>query len=275
MNEKIAIQVGRVQETLLLPLWGRAVESKKTNPQLLDEKAVKIIGRIDYDFSTITQNIKQLSQIAWVARSLQIDNIISEFIKEYPDGTIVNIGCGLDTTFDRVDNGRIMFYELDLPDVIELRKIFFQQHERRKTIAGSFLDNKWLQSIEVKDGLLCIAGGVFYYFDEQQMKKFFKVMADRFVKCDFAFDFLPPFAVKMANKKVLKAGGMCDAIMAKSWGIKKAEELEAWDSRIRVLEDIPMYRGLKKEYSAKMKFASGLLDFFNMASIVHLRTEKE
>lgn len=275
MNEKIAVQVGQVQETLLLPLWGRAIESKKTNPLFVDEKAVEIIDRIDYDFSTISENINELSQMGWVARSLKTDNIISEFIKEYPYGTIVNIGCGLDTTFNRVDNGSIMFYELDLPDVIELRGKFFGQQERRKTIAGSFLDDSWLQDIEVKDGLLCIAGGVFYYFDQQQMKSFFKIMADRFTRCDFVFDFLSAFGIKVANKKVLKASGMNNAPSVKNWGIKKAKELEKWDRRIRVLSEIPLYKGMKKEYSAKMKFASGFSDFFNIASIIHLRTEKE
>ncbi len=273
MGEKIRIQLTKVQETLLLPLWGRAVEAKKPNPQLFDKKALDIIEKLDYDFSTITQNINRLSQMGWVARSLQIDSIVSEFIKEFPHGTIVNIGCGMDTTFDRIDNGRILFYELDLPEVIELRRKFFQDNERRKTIAGSFLDNNWLADIEVKDGLMCIAGGVFYYFDDQQMKTFFTKMANRFGKCDFIFDFLSDFGIKVATKKVLKAGGMNGAAIGKSWGIKKVLELENWDSRIRIVSEIPMYKGLKKEYSFKMKLGSYFSDFFNIASIVHLRTE--
>jgi O-methyltransferase involved in polyketide biosynthesis len=57
MAEKLKIDLKEIQETLLLPLWGRAVESKKENPRLTDTKAVEIIDRIDYDFSRIEQNV--------------------------------------------------------------------------------------------------------------------------------------------------------------------------------------------------------------------------
>ena len=121
MTEKTTISLGNVQTTLFLPLWGRAFESKKVKPLLIDKTAVRILEAIEYDFSTIAENISELTQMAWIMRSLCIDEVVNAFIGRFPKSTIVNIGCGMDTTFDRIDNGTLLWYDLDLPDVIELR----------------------------------------------------------------------------------------------------------------------------------------------------------
>ncbi|MGE5410463.1 MAG: class I SAM-dependent methyltransferase, partial [Clostridiales bacterium] len=122
MSDKTAIELGSVQLTLLLPLWGRAVETKKSRPLLKDPTALEIISKIDYDFSAMAQSVDDVTQFEWIARSIHMDKAIREFLGKHPKATIVNVGCGLDTTFDRVDNGSLRWYDLDLPDVIELRE---------------------------------------------------------------------------------------------------------------------------------------------------------
>ena len=164
MSEKVVVDLGNVQKTLFLPLWGRACETKKIDPLLVDKTALEIIEKVDFDFSTITRNISELSQIAWIMRSICVDGVIARMLEKYPKATIVNIGCGLDTTFDRIDNGHLFWYDLDLPDVIELRKRFIKENDRRKTLSTSFLEESWLKEITVGDNVLFIAAGVFYYF---------------------------------------------------------------------------------------------------------------
>jgi len=151
VSDKIAVDLGNVQKTMLLPLWGRAVESKKDKPLLVDQTAVRIIDAVDYDFSALTDNLSDLTQMAWIMRSLCIDEAIRGFLEKCPSGTIVNIGCGMDTTFERVDNGTLLWYDLDLPDVIELRRQFIKETERRKFISTSFLDESWLNEIRVSE----------------------------------------------------------------------------------------------------------------------------
>ncbi|MUP37950.1 class I SAM-dependent methyltransferase [Labilibaculum sp. 44] len=211
-KQKIKINEGTVQETLLFPLWGRATETQKNNPRIVDNKAVEIIDQLDYDFSTITENLNELSITGWVARCIHIDRAVKQFIEKYPEATIINIGCGLDTTFDRIDNGKIMFYELDFPEVVELRKFFYQDTERHRSIASSFLEKQWYNEIKKPKGLLCIAGGVLYYSNGEQIKEFFISMADHFGQCDFYFDSLSPMGMKIAKKQVLKQ----EAILSKS-----------------------------------------------------------
>ncbi|MCG8569956.1 MAG: class I SAM-dependent methyltransferase [Spirochaetes bacterium] len=271
MEQKIKFHKGNVQETLLLPLWGRAVETQKENPRLIDKKAVEIINRLDYDFSTMDKT-QSLSLHGWIARSLHIDRTILEFIKKHPEGTVVNIGCGLETTYTRVDNGKIMFYDLDLPDVIALRRHFFEDNARHKSIASSFLDTKWFAEIEVKDSLLCVAGGVLYYVNEEQIKKFFIATADHFGKCDFYFDSLTPLGIKIANKQVLKKGGMGN-MPTVGWGLKPVKSLEKWDKRFRVMSAVPMSKGMKKGVPLLEKIILTMPDMLGMCSMVHLRIE--
>jgi O-methyltransferase involved in polyketide biosynthesis len=271
MNQKISIEKGTVQETLLLPLWGRAYETQRKNPRLIDTDAAEIIKKIDYDFSDI-EKTQAMSQHGWVARSLHTDRMAHDFIKGHPEATIVNIGCGLDTTFSRIDNGKILFYELDLPDVIELRKNFYEDSDRHISIASSFLDTQWFEEINVRDGLLFLAGGVLYYFEEEQIKAFFIKTADYFKECDFYFDSLSPKGMEFANKQVLKKGGM-GMSMDGGWGLKPVTSLEKWDKRIKVVNAIPMSKGMKKGVPLLFKIISVITDMLGVCSMVHMRIE--
>jgi O-methyltransferase involved in polyketide biosynthesis len=158
--------LGSIQKTLLLPLWGRAVETNKPRPLLTDPMAVRIVDSIDYDFSTIAANISFVTQLAWIARSLHIDRTVREFLQQQPAATIVNLGCGLDTTFERVDNGRLSWIDLDLPDVIALRRQYVCEEQRRKFIACSMLDETWMDHVTNNSCVLFVAAGVLYYFEE-------------------------------------------------------------------------------------------------------------
>ena len=116
-----------------------------------------------------------------------------------------------------------------------MRKSFSRDTERHKSIASSFLDKKWYNEIKQPKGLLCIAGGVFYYSTGKQIKDFFISMADHFGQCNFFFDSLSPTGMKIAKKAVLKKGGMGMPTDG-GWGLKPIKSLEKWDKRIRVIK---------------------------------------
>ncbi len=274
MEQKIKVKTDSIEETLLLPLWGRAYETQREHPRLIDEKAVEIIQAIDYDFSDI-EKTQGSSQHGWVARSLHTDKMARAFIEKHPEATIVNIGCGLDTTFSRIDNGRIYFYELDLPDVIALRKNFYQDSDRHISIASSFLDPGWFKKIIVRDGLLFLAGGVFMYFEEHQLREFFITVADHFGTCDFFFDSLSPMGIKFAKKAVLKKGGMGMTLKGEGWGLKPVESLENWDERIKVIDAFPMSKGMKKGIPLGLKIMSAITDVLGVCSMVHMRIQEQ
>jgi O-methyltransferase involved in polyketide biosynthesis len=270
MAGKISIELGDVQKTLLLPLWGRAVETQKGNTFFKDKTAVEIISKIDYDFSTMSKNINRLIQFAWIARSLNIDTTIEHFSFIHPKATIVNIGCGLDTTFERTDNGFILWYDLDLPDVIMLRREFIKNNRRRKSIACSFLDDEWFQQIKIKDNVLFIAAGVFYYFEENQIKDFLIKLADNFPGGEIIFDAASPRGVRVSNEKVIKAGGMNKNAMLK-WGVESAKIIQSWDSRFQIVNEYPIFKKFRNNLHLKGKISTLFSDILNIMYMVHLK----
>ena len=151
MPQAEPLALGSVQETLLLPLWGRAVESGKARPSLVDPAAVAIVAALPYDFAAMARNLSSTTLLSWVARALHIDETTRAFLELHPNGAIVNLGCGLDTTFERVDNGQLHWFDVDLPDVIALRRRFIPQGERRRAIAASLMDDGWLREVETRD----------------------------------------------------------------------------------------------------------------------------
>ncbi len=273
MTEKIRVDLHSVQETLLLPLWGRAVETRKQKPLLVDTMAAQIIDRIDYNFAVIATNINPITQLAWIARSLHVDRVAREFLRKHPRGTIVNIGCGLDTTFERVDNGSLLWYDLDLPDVIALRKKFVTDSERRRHIASSFLDDAWCAEVRVEDSVFFIAAGVFYYFEEEQMKRCLSRLAELFPGGEAFFDAASPLGVKASNKVVIQAGGM-DRNSFLKWGIESAYDIQSWDKRIKVVEEFPMFKGIKRRVNLKAKIGTFISDTLRIMFMVHLAFQR-
>lgn len=269
MSEDKKICLGTVQETLLLPLWGRAIETQKENPLLIDKVAVSIIKDIDYDFSRIEKNINELSRFAWVARSIYFDQEIKCFLDKYPDGSIVNIGCGLDTTYDRVDNGKVYWYDLDLPDVIDLRRRYIKETERRQFIAESVLENGWYSKIKNRQHVLLLIAGVIYYFDEKDVKKLFSQFAQGFGKVEVIFDYSSKTGVRIANKKVIESGGM-NQKASLLWGIDNIYSLEKWDTNIKVLNNMPMFKKHKKNYPLVKRIGMTISDILKIMFLAHI-----
>ena len=139
---KQTVNLGSVQETLLIPLLSRALETARPNGLLKDPRAVEIVDQLDYDFGKWRGSSS--SSLACV-RTRIFDEIALRFLELYPDGVIVEIGCGLNTRFERIDNGQARWFELDLDDSIDLRRSFFEDSPRRTMIAGSVFDDDWME----------------------------------------------------------------------------------------------------------------------------------
>jgi O-methyltransferase involved in polyketide biosynthesis len=270
MTEKFAVELGNVQRTMFLPLWGRAYESKKEKPLLVDKTALAIIEAVDFDFSTIAKNISGLSQAAWIMRSLYVDDAVRAFLAAYPGATVVNIGCGMDTTFDRVDDGALLWYDLDLPDVIRLRRQFIPETERRRTITASFLDEGWLREISVLQNVLFIAAGVFYYFDEKDVRGFLVRLADRFPGSEIVFDVSSPYGVKVANRMVIQNSGL-DERSFLIWGLKDPKTILSWDPRFRLVS-VDYYFGARgRSLDLGTRLFGMLSDLLKIQYMLHLK----
>lgn len=174
----VPVSLGPVQKTLLVPLLGRAVETRRPNGLINDPRAVEIVEQLDFDFSAWEG--KQ-SLLGASIRTRMFDNEVAAFLAAHPEGTVVEIGCGLNTRYERLDNGRAHWIEIDLPDSMALRQRFFSETPRRTMIAASALETGWLDTVEDTGGPWCfVAEAVIIYLEPEQVEALFRRLAEWF-----------------------------------------------------------------------------------------------
>jgi O-methyltransferase involved in polyketide biosynthesis len=149
---------------------------------------------------------------------------------------VVHIGCGFDSRFERVDNGQAEWYDLDLPDVIKLRRKFIGDEGGRYHLLGcSAFDSAWLDTVSVhrQRPFLFLAEGVFMYFEVAQVKWLVLMLRDRFPGAELVFDAFSPFLVRANNLRlsITKFGARYH------WGLRRGQELERWSDGIRLLDE--------------------------------------
>jgi O-methyltransferase involved in polyketide biosynthesis len=171
-----------------MPLYGRANVSKQHPSFFNDAKAVEVVESLDYDFSILHKSVVDYFWYIYAARAVQFDKKVKVFIKEHTYASVINLGAGLDTAFYRVDNGTIRWYDIDLPELIEVRRQVIPETERATCIAKSFLDPTWCQNIDTRDGVFIVAGGLFHYYVEGEIRQFFSLLADHIPGCEIVFE---------------------------------------------------------------------------------------
>ena len=181
------IKLDGVMETLLITLYVRAKDAMSTNPVIHDKKAIEIIQKIDYDFKKFESG--EMSYYGVLARAKTMDEEVKKFIAENPDCVIVSVGCGLDTRFSRVDNGKIKWYNLDFPQVIEQRELFFEKTHRVINIGKSALDPTWTQDVKTEGKkLLIISEGMLMYLKENEISQLLQILTHGFDSFEAQFN---------------------------------------------------------------------------------------
>jgi len=229
MNAKTRITLTPEQETLLIPLYTKA---QPGNPLFFDPKAQGILNQVDYDFTRLRVPYKTVILIC--QRAKKMDAVTREFLAEQPTGVVLHLGCGLDSRFWRVDNGRVEWYDLDMLPVIELRRRFFPPSERYHMIASSVTDLDWVERIEAAGRpVLVVAEGLLMYLGEQDVRRLLLCLQEAFPGCRLIADVFSRLTARSATQHPsLKQTGA-----AIGWGIDDPHTIEAWAEGIRLLEE--------------------------------------
>jgi O-methyltransferase involved in polyketide biosynthesis len=272
-SAKITSQIGDLQNTLLLPLVGRAKAAAMSNLGFLDEKARQLVSELEGELEDHFRAVDLYSTLSYAARSLKMSAVLETFINDHPGATVINIGAGLDTIFYRVDNGLLHWYDLDLPDVVRLRRRLLPEGPRNRCIPKSLFDVSWCEDIRCGgDGLFMLAGGVFMYYSELEVKEFLVKIATRFPGAEILFDVLSREALSTMNETISKSSGKNSPIR---WGIDEAAEIRDWSSRIRLVEQTPYFGHLERraEWGETVLKQICEADERRVSSYVHLRVE--
>ena len=277
-NQDIKIDLGKVQETLMLPLWARAREAEKNNPVIYDTYAKSIIEKIDYDFSQIEESHMADNQGVWAIRAYNFDNIVKTFLADNSSAVVVNLGAGLETTFQRVDERTVLWINIDLPDVVTLRQKLIPDSKREMTIAKSIFDFTWIDDISrLTKGrsILFMAAGVLCYFEVREIKILFRKLAEAYPAPHVIFDsmsWLPAWGSNREIKKSMKNSGM-DASTLIKWHLKKASGLRKWIDTIKIVDEYPMLSRIpaRNDFSKKEILQIKIVSLFRFYNMIHVQ----
>jgi O-methyltransferase involved in polyketide biosynthesis len=235
VTEKKSVTLSGVAETLLIPLYIRAQESQRPDALIKDDKAVELVTRMSLDFTRVRQiPLSEANKLVIILRNREFDHYARDFLRRYPKSVVVHIGCGLDSRFERVDNGQVEWYDLDLPEVIELRRELIGGEEDRYHLLGcSALDPFWLEAVEAhrQRPFLFLAEGVSMHLKGAQNKLLVQMLSDHFPGAELVFDAFSPVHLWVSNIQTARSGLRCN------WGLWRGQEIEGWGDGIRLLDE--------------------------------------
>lgn len=245
-----AVQVAAVSETLFLPLYALALESQRDDAILSDPGAVALTRELNESFAgsglrlhkrLAAGRLPETLVTTLALRVRRYDRYVSEFLARRPDGVVVNLGCGLDDRRRRTDNGRVRWFDLDLPDA--LRRAHLPESDRMRFLATSVLDLDWLESLpdEPGDRFLFVAEGLFMYLPEQGVRDVVLALQGRFPGAELVAEVAHVRIVSMMRGRVgrgkFRRQFGISSDVSYQFGLRDSHDLEAWDPGLVLLDD--------------------------------------
>ena len=247
---KYHIEKNTVQETLIIPLFGRMVCSEHFPELFSDPEAKRICGSLDYDFSDKRKKLESpfglFGALEVAQRQYDLRCEAESYLKTHPGAAVVNLGCGLDDTFSKVDNGACKGYNIDFPDAIKIRNELLPAKEREVNIACDLNDHSWMDRIDASEGAVFVAAGVFYYFRTEAVRALFDAMAARFSGGVLAFDSCNRRGAKMMTKTWIKEAGIRD--VSAFFSLEDERELRDWSRHFASVTAKSYMRGYRDIY---------------------------
>ncbi|HEX5422134.1 MAG TPA: class I SAM-dependent methyltransferase, partial [Candidatus Acidoferrales bacterium] len=226
---KTTSELAGVSETMLWGLHNRASEAWRVDGALTDPDCVRIHDAIDYDFADhFGDPLGSLS-----IRAAEIDRVIRHWLESHPDGLVVSLGEGLETQVRRVDNGRMRWLSVDLPDAIRMREVFLQPTDRFSHISVSALDRAWMDAVNPSSGVFIVAQGLLMYLEPEEVRQLLSDIADRFPGAEMVFDVVPRWFSRMTMLGLKQTPHY--RLPPMPWGIDRDEvypTLRHWNARL-------------------------------------------
>ncbi len=240
--------LGCVEQTLLIPLAARAL-ARRLFPDrgFADPAAEAIAGRLAYDLTPFEADREMLRGL--VERSLVLDRLLRDFLTQHPDAHVLSLGSGLSTQFERVDNGRLRWVDVDLPEVAELRRTLFPPHPRRRLVSASVTEAGWTSILRDLEGpTFVVAEGLLMYLEPAQVLQLGHDLAEvqRSGPAEFAYDYYCAQMIGQAwlNVSLRRLGAEF------KWGLACPEELSLGEPRWDVIDTYPVMERLGWPYDS-------------------------
>jgi O-methyltransferase involved in polyketide biosynthesis len=237
------IHLTKERETYLTTMYGKALDSRVENSILGDKYADEIVHKIDFDFDSL--HLASGGAITLPMRAKHLDGWTREFLAAQPISTVLNLGCGLDSRVFRIDPpSTVRWYDLDLPDVIELRKQLYPDRHDYEMIASSVTELHWLDSIPGDRPVMVVAEGLMQHLPKLAVIAIFNRITQQFSSGQIIFDAYSRLTTGVINlmvkltslrSKPTDAG----AAVELPWGLNDPHEFENLVLRLKLVEAVP------------------------------------
>ncbi len=238
MKEKV--NVTGVPETMIQTLYARAKESMKSNAKIKDDMAAEIVSQLDYDFSNADKDGAMSSGV--IARTIVLDEMVGQYLTKHPKTVVVNIACGMDTRCYRMKGKYLRWYNVDLPETMEVRERFLTEDGPIYQIAKSAMDASYIDDITYEgEDVLVVIEGLSMYLKEADIRQIFAIIDQAFPKAMVLIEVMSPFVVKHIKEKSIEGSN------AKfTWGIKNGKLLEQMVPSFTYKKEVSLVEGMKK-----------------------------
>jgi O-methyltransferase involved in polyketide biosynthesis len=227
------IELTKEKETLFIPLYAKAIDYRSKHSILYDKTANDIINSMDHDFS----KYKGLGGNAVLIRTRQMDIWINEFIHNNNNPVVLNLGCGLDARINRVNpESSVRWYDIDFPEVIELRKNFYSERIGCCTIGTSITEDNWYKEIPNNNSVIIAADGVLEYLTNNEIKVLFDRLLTYFHNGEITFDIMSSLAVDIGKRGLKETTGA-----EHKWMIDDTKEIDGYNNKLKRQYDFSIF----------------------------------
>lgn len=220
VTEKLRVDLSGAPQTMLATFYAKALDARLPSPILGDRMAAGIADRIDYDWSKTA--ITAANSPSVTTRSAHFDRWVGQFLAVHPEATVLHLGCGLDGRFFRLEPGPgVEWYDVDYPEVTQLRAQLYPDRDRYHLVAASVTDPAWLQDIPADQPMLMIGEGLTMYLTEQDGVALLRRIVDRFDSGELQFDAFDTLGImsQWMNAVVRRSGATLH------WAIDKPDDI--------------------------------------------------
>ncbi|MBC2876472.1 class I SAM-dependent methyltransferase [Streptomyces sp. TYQ1024] len=241
---KVKVELSGLPETLLWTLWNRACEAEHADPVLADPMAEALVRKLDYPFEKRLGPPHPLFSQVQGLRSLTFDRAVRQYTERRPEATVVALGEGLETGFWRVDNGRLRWLSVDLPEAAGLRRALLPEHPRARVLARSAADLSWLDEIDAPErGTIVTAQALMMYLRPREVRDIIAACAERLPGGALVLDSMPRWITRLTREGKIRIGELAIPPMRWSMAPGDRSRLYAVHPRITDVRALTMPRG--------------------------------
>ena len=245
MSEAVKVHLTEEKETLLLTVYAKALDSRSRNSILNDKKADELVSMIDYDFEKLIPKNSFASGHVIPARAKQLDEWVKEFLRDFPNAIVLNLGCGLDTRISRINpSSSVNWFDVDYPEVIKLRKTFFSDRDGYQMIESALTESEWLEKLPEARPTMVVAEGVLEYLTEDEVKTLLNRLTDHFAHGQIAFDVMNSFGIRSGRSSLKETTGA-----EHKWAVDNIGRVDMLDSKMKRITNQPV---LDSKYMRKL-----------------------